>query len=75
MTQAVAATTQACDRPTHAKVEIAGEPVALAATLDGGQAFRWWQVEPEEESTFRGVIEDRLLCPFGMQRGCPSHRA
>ena len=62
MTQAVAATTQAFGRPTGAKVTIAGEPVALAATLDGGQAFRWWQVEPEEESTFRGVIEDRLLC-------------
>ena len=61
MTQSAAAIAQACDRPTGAKVAIAGEPIALAATLDGGQAFRWWQVAPDEESAFRGVIEDRLV--------------
>ena len=44
-----------------AVLPVAGGPVALAATLDGGQAFRWWQVGQDDVSAFRGVIGDRLL--------------
>ena len=62
MTQAVAATDIGFSHPAVAAVAVAGGPIALGATLDGGQAFRWWQMEPDDESTFRGVIGDRLLC-------------
>lgn len=62
MTQAVAATEIEFGQPPVAVVAVAGGPIALAATLDGGQAFRWWQMGPDDESAFRGVIGDRLLC-------------
>ena len=61
MTQAVAATTQIGDRSNGGKIAIAGEPIALTATLDGGQAFRWWQADQNDDSMFRGVIGDSLL--------------
>ncbi|MCZ6538407.1 MAG: DNA glycosylase, partial [Chloroflexi bacterium] len=42
-----------------------GEPVFLPvgfvdleATLDGGQAFRWW---PEEDGAYRGVVGRRVV--------------
>lgn len=61
MTQAAARPLYAFEPPDVAVLAVAGGPVALAATLDGGQAFRWWQAEADDESAFRGVIGDRLL--------------
>ncbi len=61
MTQAAARPAYTFEPPGGAVITTAGAPIALAATLDGGQAFRWWQVNPDDESVFRGVIGDRLL--------------
>ena len=61
MTQAAAQPLNVVEPSNVAVLPVAGGPVALAATLDGGQAFRWWQVGPGDESAFRGVIGDRLL--------------
>ena len=61
MTQAAARPLYALEPSNVAVLPVAGGPVALAATLDGGQAFRWWQVDPGDETAFRGVIGDRLL--------------
>ena len=61
MTQAAPKSLYTIEPPGGAVVTTAGAPIALAATLDGGQAFRWWQVGPDDESAYRGVIGDRLL--------------
>ena len=61
MTQVAARPLYAIEPSNIAVMPVSGGPIALAATLDGGQAFRWWQVEPDDETAFRGVISDRLL--------------
>ncbi len=69
MTQAAAKPVYTFEPPGAAVVATAGAPIALAATLDGGQAFRWWQEDPDDESVFRGVIGDRLLLLSECNRG------
>ncbi len=69
MTQAATKSLSAFEPPGRAVVTTAGAPINLAATLDGGQAFRWWQVHSDDESVFRGVIGDRLLRLSECDRG------
>ncbi len=49
------------DRSGRAVVEVVDGPIDLAATLDGGQAFRWWPDDAEGQGSYRGVILDRVV--------------
>ena len=62
MTQAAAQPLYVVEPSNVAVLPIAGGPVALAATLDGGQAFAGGKWDPVTSPAFRGVIGDRLLC-------------
>ncbi len=52
---------------SEAIVEVADGPIDLAATLDGGQAFRWWPDDAGPAGSYRGVLRGRVvrISPIG----------